>query len=301
MPDNLREFVYLDDISVNSHLSSLGEGKPQEIVDVSEDETENSGGGNIEVIKGSRTSRSLNSTETQMSATAPYRFERLLEKLEEEEIPIHDNPDPREVARGDVVRISGKFTPMSLYKIEIAIKALFNLIDEETAQSVTEANLTDEEEESEIPDPDDIPGSRENPDDSTDAEALSALYQVGDIFRDLAEELIGESVPIRIQCQDTSAVTLLDRGKFEVPHRDAFFEEKDYVLFGRVDERISRNEEWDPIRASNIMGRYFEDQESTDWQDDWEETAEGIGIQMEDEDLLISGRSIVIHPIAVYW
>jgi hypothetical protein len=307
MPDRLREFVYLDDISVNSHLSSLGEGKPQEIVDVSEKTRETSGGGDVKILSGSHARGTVDSTETQMSATAPYRFERLRNKLEEEEIPIVDNPRPREVDRGTVVRISGKFNPMSLYKIEIAVTALLDLVDEETMQSVSETDFGEESDvDSEIPDPEEVPGSREASDDSDDNEAIQALYRLGHLFEDLAGELIGDSVPIRIDYNaggedEYSVVTLLDRDKFDIPHIEAFFEEKEYVIFGRVDERIPRNEEWDPVRASNIFGQYFQDEDPNDFQDDWEEAAESMGLSLESDDLVVPGRSLVIYPIAVYW
>lgn len=306
MPDRLREFVYLDDISVNSHLSSLGEGRPEEIVDVSEESTETSGAGDIGVASGSRTSESVDSTETQMSATAPYRFERLLRKLDEEDIPIVDNPEPRSVSRGSVVRISGTFHPMSLYKTEIAVRALLSLIDEETAQSVATSDLTDDDEDSGLAEETDIPGRRDTGDDPTDEEVLRVMYEAGELFRDLAEEFIGDSVPLRIDYpvddeESASTATLLDREKFDLPHMEAFFEPKEYVLFGRVDERVSRNNEWDPVKASDIMGRYFENEESSEWRDDWRETAENMGISLDDEDLTLQGRSLVIHPIAVYW
>lgn len=306
MPDQLREFVYLDDISVNSHLASLGVGRPEEIVDVSEESRERTGSGDIRVVSGSQTTGSVDSTETQMSATAPYRFQQLIETLDAENIDFSDNPTPAEVSRRDVVRITGVFNPMSLYKTEIAVKALLNLIDEDTVRSATEAGLADdEEEEIELPDEGDIPGSRDTDDETSDEEAIAAMFRVGELFEQLAEELIGDSVPLRVDYDDEgeeqSVVTMLDREKFDVPHRDAFFEAKEYVLFGRVEERIPRNDEWDPVRASNIVGRYFEDQESEGWRDDWEEGADGLGISLEDDDLIIEGRSLVIHPIAVYW
>jgi hypothetical protein len=303
MPDNLREFIYLDDISVNSHLSSLGVGKPQEIVDISESEVEKSGGADVKVLKGGGSSTDSSSTEMIMSATAPYRFERLLQELTDEDVTIHENPTPEEVGRGDVVRIDGEFTPMSLYKIEIGINALFELVDEDTAQSVAEMDISgDEGSDSGLGiDQENIPGSRDTGDDQDDVEALAALYQMAEIFRDLAEELIGDEVPVRIEYESGSAVSLLDRSNFEVPHKEAFLETERYVIFGRVEERIPRNTDWDPIRASNIMDRYFENQDTETFRDDWEGAAENMGMTMESEDLLIEGRSLVVHPIALYW
>lgn len=301
MVDSLREFVYLDNISVNSHLSSLGVGKPQEIQNTTERESEKSGEANIKIAKGGGSTTKLNSTETVMSATAPYRFEKLLQELSEEGIQIHENPRAEEVGRGDVVRLNGEFKPMSLYKIEIGINALFDLIDQETAESIAEMDLTEENDDDSELIEGDIPGSRDTNEDQDDMEALAALYTVGEIFQDLAEELIGDEVPLRIDYDNGSAVSLLSRSEFEVPHQDAFFETKEYVIFGRVEERIPRNTEWDPIRASNIIGRYFDNQDPSENRDEWKETAEGIGIPMESDDLLIEGRALVIHPIAVYW
>ncbi|MDL0122835.1 MULTISPECIES: hypothetical protein [Halobacterium] len=306
MPGRLREFVYLDDISVNSHLASLGVGRPEEIVDVSEESNERTGKGDIKIASGSQTTGSVDSTETQMSATAPYRFQQLIKTLDEEDIAIEDSPAPKKVGRSDIVRITGVFNPMSLYKTEIAVKALLNLIDEDTAKSVTEADLPDSEEESsQLQDEVDIPGSHDNNDETSDEEAIGAMFHIGEIFEQLAEELIGDSVPLRVdydvEDEEHSAVVMLDRKKFDVSHRDAFFEPKEYVLFGRVEERIPRNDEWDPIRASNIMGRYFEDEDSEGWREDWKEGADGLGISLEKDDLVIEGRSLVVNPIAVYW
>ena len=301
MVDKLREFVYLDNISVNSHLSSLGVGKPQEIQDVTEEEASKSGEGNLKFAKAGGSTTKLSSTETVMSATAPYRFEKLLQELSDEEIQIHENPQAKEVARGDVVRLNGDFKPMSLYKIEIAINALFDLIDQETAESVAEMDLTEEKEDNSELIEGDIPGGRDTGEDQDDKKALAALYQVGGIFKDLAEELIGDEVPLRIEYDNGSAVSLLSRSEFEIPHQEAFFETKEYVIFGRVEERISRNTEWDPIRASNIMAKYFDNQDPSENREDWKETAEGIGIPMQSDDLLIEDRALVVHPIALYW
>lgn len=99
MPDKLREFVYLDDISINSHLSSLGKALTREVIEQSESGTETGAGADIKVAKGDRMWTEFSGTETTRDATAPYRFEEFRDTLVTEDIPIYDNPDPRKVSR----------------------------------------------------------------------------------------------------------------------------------------------------------------------------------------------------------
>jgi hypothetical protein len=293
MPDNLREFIYLNDISVNSHLSSLGVGKPQEIVQESASESEKSGGGRFKIAEADIAQASSESQATTMSATAPYRFERLRSELVEEDIPIHENPDSRSVSRGDVVRISGTFRTMSLYRIEIALRAFLDIIGEETYEEVSNLNETELD---------------------AEVENMGQIVRAANSFANLAEKLIGEHAPLRIEyetipdegsevdAREESAATLLTRKHLRVDGQDAFFDEKEYVIFARVDERVSSGETWDPVIANNVMSKYFgSESDIPDQRQQWKSTAREAGISMKDEDTLIDKRALVLHPIAVYW
>jgi len=297
MPDKLREFIYLDDVSVNSHLSSLGKALPREVVEQSESGKETEGGGNIKVAKGSRTWSESSGTETTRDATAPYRFEELRETLDEEGIQIHDNPDPRAVSRGDVIRIDGTTVPMSLYKIELAAMSFLEIFDGMMESDVIDDidELADQNERDQNIDP-----QRKGDEDKMElSEALDDLRMI----LELAEEFIGEGIPIRVVNETGTYVTALDRSLMRVNGRQAFFEETDYVIFGRVKGRINRGEEWDPIEATRVTGRYFQESEDVgdELRDVLRQLSEEMDLEMSEEDLLVEGRSVEINPMAVYW
>lgn len=92
-------------------MSSLGRGVPSEVVRSSEGETEKSGEAGAKVwgigAKGRYSGFDRNAIETTLQITAPYRFQDLIDELDKNDIDVYENPDPRSVARGDVVRIDG--------------------------------------------------------------------------------------------------------------------------------------------------------------------------------------------------
>ncbi|WP_430639628.1 DUF6414 family protein [Haloferax volcanii] len=297
MPDKLREFIYLDDVSVNSHLSSLGKALPREVVEQSESGKETEGGADVKLAKGSRVWSESTGTETTRDATAPYRFEELRETLVEEDIQIHDNPDPRAVSRGDVIRVDGTTVPMSLYKIELAAMSFLEIFDGMMESDVIEDidELADEDERDQNIDP-------QRTGDEDDIELSEALDDLRTIL-ELAEEFIGDGIPIRVVNEARTYVTALDRSLMRVSGREAFFEETDYVIFGRVKGRINRDEEWDPIEATRVTGRYFQESEDVgdELRDVLRQLSEEMELEMSEEDLLVEGRSVEINPMAVYW
>ena len=296
MPDKLREFIYLDDVSVNSHLSSLGKALPREVVEQSESGKETEAGGDVKIAKGGRVWNESSGTETTRDATAPYRFEELRETIENEEIVIHDNPDPRAVSRGDVIRVDGTTKPMSLYQIELAAMSFIETFDGMVESDVIDVDeLADENERSQNVDP-----QRTGEDnDVCMSEALDDLRTI----LELAEEFIGSGIPIRIVNDSGTYVTALDRTLMRVSGRQAFFNETQYVVFGRVKGRLSRDEEWDPIEATRVTGRYFQESEDVgeELRDVLRDLSDEMDLEMTEEDLLVQGRSVEINPMAVYW
>lgn len=297
MPDKLREFIYLDDVSVNSHLSSLGKALPREVVEQSESGKETEDGADVKLVKGSRVWSEFTGTETTRDATAPYGFEELRETLVEEDIQIHDNPDPRAVSRGDVIRVDGTTVPMSLYKIELAAMSFLEIFDGMMESDVIEDidELADEDERDQNIDP-------QRTGDEDDIELSEALDDLRTIL-ELAEEFIGAGIPIRVVNEVGTYVTALDRSLMRVSGREVFFEETDYVIFGRVKGRINRDEEWDPIEATRVTGRYFQESEDVgdELRDVLRQLSEEMELEMSEEDLLVEGRSVEINPMAVYW
>lgn len=297
MPDRLREFVYLNTESVNSHLSSLGKAIPVEVTDSEESVVTNEGKLDLQVVEGGRDSETSKGTQTQRDATAPFRFEELLQSIEEEDIEIHENPDPRAVVRGDIVRISGEFVPMSLYKLEVLTQALLDQV--ETFEDPEFFDDLDEFAEGDSGDEIDI-DLDETPDDSN----IRAVIQLIALVQQLTGKFIGDSVPIRIDSNsgDAQYATKLDRSKFRKPPSSEFINGSDFVLFGRVEQAVSRNDEWNPIDSQNIVDTVSDE---SIYGEEIEQTVRSLGtslnMEVSNDDITVPGHTAEIHSLAVYW
>jgi hypothetical protein len=277
----LRDFVYLDDESLNSNLSSLGQGIPSEIVHSTEGEKEKGGeaGGGIMgfSLGGKYSSIDRDAVETTMSITAPYRFQDFLEILDERGIEIYENPDPRSLARGDVVRIQGSARPMSLFKFEVAIKTIRNILNAETRDSLEELDEGMEDVEAD------------------DLEQLSVVER-------LIEQFTGEQIPLRLETEDWKFGVPLERNNMRVNPPSAFIDEPEYKIVGRVEQRVVGDSTWDPIQATSIMKRYLPENEAAEeLRNDLEEVATELSIPTEPDDWELNGHTAIIHPIAVFW
>lgn len=277
----LREFIYLDDGSLNSNLSSLGQGIPSEIVHSAEGETEkggSAGGGFMGLNFGGRYSNiDRDAVETTMTITAPYRFQDFLEILREEGIEIHENPDPRSLDRGDVVRIEGSARPMSLFKFEVAIKTIRTILNAEMQESMEELD--------------------EEVDDVTNEE----LEQLS-MIEELIEHFTGEKIPLRFESDDWQYGIPLDRSKMRVDPPSAFLDEPEFKLIGRLERHIPDGDYWDPIQATSILDRYLPENEAPDeMRRDLETVADEMNIPTEPDDWQLEGQTATIHPIAVFW
>lgn len=284
MPRELREFVYLDDLSVNSHLSSLGRAVPQSIVEQDTDETETEGDLSARVpmvdigAGGRRAWIDSMSTETQMKVTEPYRFEDLLEALDENEIDIHENPDVRACQRGDVVRINGNTRPMSLYRVEVAVQTFRNLLTDDMIEAIEQLS-------------DQGGGGME------EIEANQFDY-----IMTMLERATGDEIPLRIDTEDDVYGTALDRDKMRIPHERAFIEPTEYTLIGRILSTLPRNDSWDPIEASNLLDTYMDNPEtSAEFREAIFTMANELNIAMPDDLVEIEGRTAIVYPIAIFW
>lgn len=117
----LREFIYLNDESINNHLSSLGVGLETGRVAANLDEEEVSSRFAAVVpsplgsIGGSGSTRNVDSEETErnMDITVPYRFQELIRQIKDKsEVKLPEEGD--EVDYGDVVAVEGIVSPLSL-------------------------------------------------------------------------------------------------------------------------------------------------------------------------------------------
>ncbi|WP_435115834.1 DUF6414 family protein [Halolamina sp. C58] len=275
----LREFVYIDNSSLNSNLSSLGRGVPSEIIHSSEDQTEKGGsaGGRIAGIGADGQYADLDSEqiETTLNITAPFRFQDLLDEVEKHEIEVKENPDPRGVSRGDLVKITGDVLPMSLLKFEMAIDAFRRLSDEDLNQALKvlgEGTMVSETQRKKF-----------------------------DAFSTVIEGFSGE-YPIRLKTGDYTYCTELERKNMRQSVFDVFGRTEEYQLFGRVKRHIPVSQSWEPINVLDILERYnLEEGTSEGFIEDMRQGAEDLGITIHDEDIRVKGHTAEIEPIAMYW
>ncbi|MFC5134268.1 MULTISPECIES: DUF6414 family protein [Haloferacaceae] len=277
----LREFIYLDNERLNNNLSSLGKGIPAEITHASENQTEKSGeaGGNLLGIQagGQYGDLSRKQVETRLDITAPYRFQDLLDELEDIDIDIYTNPDVRRLNRGDVVKIEAEVYPMSIFKIQIAVEAFQTLANDNLKNSLQTLNQEAPYQEQEI----------------NEMEALSTMVK----------EFLGSKMPLRLETDEEVYCTSLKQNGMRTPARRAFLENTNFTVFGRVNRCIPRNDRWDPIDAMNIASRFLPEGEDSveNFRDDVRNVSNKLNISMGNEDFFVKGRTAVIDPIAVYW
>lgn len=289
----LREFVYLNELSLNSHLSSLGVGIPEEILQKSGSETEKSGsaeggltipGTSLGIKGGGRLSHmDTSNVQTRMQITAPYRFEELLNQISENGFDIIGNKNLGGTSRGDVVKIEGKIWPMSLFKVETAIKLFLEVMEEETLDNIEELPGDTEDSQQEITD--------------EDYKQFKAMNQV-------IEKFIGETIPIRMHRNGIDAGISLDRSFMRTNPFRTFAEEKEFTLVGRVMERLRHTDLWDPNDLTNLMREYISIDEAEEMLKNFEEdieASEDINISFEEKDRSIQAPGIVVFPIAIYW
>jgi hypothetical protein len=276
----LREFIYIDKESLNSSLSSLGKGITSEVTRATEDQKEKGGnaGANIAGIggEGNYLSMDREQIETRLDVTAPYRFQDLLDEIEKNGIDIKENPDPRKVSRGDVVKIDGTIHPMSILKIKMALDAFEIFTDKFFNEALRRAG--------------------------SETMVTSTMREEMDAFSQVISTFSGNVNPIRIETSDSIFCTTLKSSNMRKSVFEAFEENGRYELFGRIKHRVPRNEKWNPLYALNILSRYVPDDDSEDeFIQSLRTAANDLNIELKSEDMRVPGRTAVIEPIAVYW
>lgn len=275
----LREFVYIDNESLNSNLSSLGKGIPSEITRATEDQTEKGGQGGAKVAgiggKGEYLQLDRDEIETTLDVTAPYRFQDLLDEISGQGIEIKENPDPRGVSRSDLVKVEGKVQPMSMLKIAMAFDAIELFADDDFNQALRTIgeSLTTE----------------------TEREEFAAVNTIVDMFS-------GNEYPLRIETGDDIYCTSLEQQYMRQSVFEAFNDNLEYELFGRVKQHIPGDQEWNPVHALKILEQYTTEEDlSEEFIDDLRSGVEDFDISIKDEDMQVRGHTAVIEPIAMYW
>lgn len=287
MPNQLREFVYLNEVSINNHLSSMGRGVPEEVVQQSGEETETSGNAKVGIPSvglgagGKRSYLDSDNLETRITVTGPYRFQELRDEIEDAGIHIHDGSNPSELSRGDVVEVSGKLKPMSLFKFEIAFKAFLDIMDNETQQYLQEIDYQDQQVQEEI--------------SEEDVEELKNMLN-------LIQRFAGDKIPLRADVDSHPFGIPLDRNHMRNNPERVFFEDREYTAFGRVENLVQDAEQWDPAAVTDIIDTYVpQEQTGEEMRTILKQVSREFNMQLSDEDFIIKSPGSIIHPIAVHW
>jgi len=281
MDTQLRNFVYLDDSTLNDHLSSLGQGIPQEVVQQSGGETETSGNAKIGIPNiglgagGERTRLNLDSAETTLRILAPDRFQQLEELVADNGETLYSNPS--EVPpRGSTIEITGEVSPMGLFKFEAALRSMLELVGDELQQALDEQddveNITDED--------------------------IQGMEQI----EVMVSQLAGDKIPLEIVVDEKSYVTPLSREFMRVSPFSEFAENREYTVFGRVESTIDDDEQWDPTLATSVLDRYVpQENAGEDLRSRVRTMSRQMDMEIGGDNLIANGPGCVIHPIGMYW
>ncbi|AGB16641.1 hypothetical protein Halru_2047 [Halovivax ruber XH-70] len=285
-----REFVYLDEESINGHLSSIGVGVATDAQRESESESERQGrlrsilplfAGAVDAEVSQRELDSQN-FQQQIKLTAPYRFDRLQKEFQSEGIEIKD-PSDEGVSFGDVVKIEGEMEAMSLFRIELHDEAIASW-----GEAFSEAAETVEN----SPDVDD--------------ELIEELGLMGEKAKgnkataSMAKRLHSDRVPLRLDDDGQSYAVPLRRDSKRTPLAHAFSSPRPYTVFGRIEGRIGTNDSWVPGDMIRTLKALSEDA-GTPFNEAIREIAAGRDIMMEDRHMGVEGPGKVVHPIAIWW
>jgi hypothetical protein len=310
MEKDLREFIYLDSLSVQSLLASQNVGIAQEEIETDEDTNEATfgsrlsaginlpfvGGGKGEVdISGTKTGTEV--LETRKKINDQLLFTRLYDELEDSITTLPDDRaedagDSLSLDNGDIVEVSGITRTDPLYRM-LNVASLFARIDEF-----------------------DINKDRIE-------EAREAIYgkQIG-MVTDVPDD-------------DWNYAMSVKKGNLWVddPQRE-FLGSRRYTVFGRVETIVPPNNRWDYIDILQIAGTIVSKDslnsvrtlinEFVDLIDGYEQEIplpqldevsiddlsennepptrdSTISIDIEDKNISVEGEAMVINPIAVYW
>jgi len=277
---HLREFIYLNTDSLNNNLSSLGKGIPAEITRAETGETRKGAeaGGSLSGLRAGLQYGKMDKEEieTRLDISAPFRFQDLLDEVNQQEIALLENPDPRRVGRGDLIRVDGEAHPMALLKLEMAIDAFSVFSDEDfnsALNTVGESSMIS-------------PSEREQ------------MEAVAKVLNKLSN---GEHA-IRLESDEHTYCTQLRGSMMRESVYDAFAERDKYVLVGRVKRHIPGNEAWNPVNALDVLNRYIPGENpGGEFVDGISEMSEDIDISIEDKDVEVRGHTALVEPIAIYW
>jgi len=305
----LREFVYLDKLSVNSLLASQRVAVPEKVKDASEKinglDTSYSGEFSLSIptIGGASIARGADDTEktralqeTQKKINDQYRFSILYEVLRQSEMLTDLNSsDVKELSfsSGDAVKISGTCDLDPFFQLFNSVSALLRIFQAEQIEHTAEHEF--------------------DVNDQKDQLILDNGLSVFDIWKDI---LHGDHLGMMITNDSFSypVVMSINRGSLWIDPKRDFYSDKKYTVVGRVNKVVSRDNKWDFIDLLGLMSDIFTDDSVEQFRNILRETADKmktnnssnseqfeLDFNIERSDYVVDGPAIVIDPIAIYW
>ena len=303
MTNELREFVYLDSMSVNSLLASQYMAIPEAIRDVSEnireESDEGSIGGGVDVygigelsaeLSRGDTEESRQVAETERRINDQYRFSILHASLESEGQLINldereaNNDESLSFSQGDVVKATGNTTTDPFYRVLSSISSVMRISKVEQIEKEQDGDF----------------------DEMTDTEG----EWIFDTWKDI---LHGERIGLKIDPRNYSYPVLMSVKTDELwvdPERE-FIGGHDYTVVGRVSQVLAGNNKWDFVDLLQIMKGAFSDDSIDQFRDIFSEVAEDMNevdeegfsfdVDVDRGEYVVEEPSIVVEPIAIYW
>lgn len=308
MENELREFVYLDEMSVNSLLASQYIAVPEAVKDATEDiEMDGSGlslGGSVSVpgigsLEGggetSSSDESRNLREIERKVNGQYRFSLLHDVLEKEDLlkklSRSNGNSGLNLNAGQPIKIQGRCDPDPFFNLLNSITILLRMFEASAVEQNMNADwdLTEQKDEIMV--------------DGTDS--------VFDIWKRV---LHGERIGLRIDSDnfDYPVVMSIDLNSLWTDPKREFFSTKNYTVVGRVDEVISKSN-WDYIDLLQIMGQVFSEDSVDEFRGNLMDLAEDLknqenqedsfdfDVEIDRSDYVVEGPAIIVDPIAIYW
>jgi hypothetical protein len=299
-----RQFVYLDDLAVQSLLASEDIALPEEVREVSESTTEGQGGADLSAsvnvpylgdaeagadLSGSKTGRQL--FETSKRISDQYHFNKLYQQTKTD-IKDWTGNNNIEGSEGDLVKIEGEINTDALYRILTLFETYSEIIDTENQDQISQAH------------------------DLLYSDAVGVSLDVGETQFSFGMRLNPE--------------------KLWTDQMQAFIGSKNYMIFGRISKSFGQSETWDYLNVAevidsilvdetmdsirnlatqlvNALGQAEQDVELPDISgtdvdefSDLEQLDQAtsdtpLQLDVDDKELALDGPGYVVYPIAIYW
>lgn len=300
MEPDVRQFVYLDSGAVNSLLASMFMTVPEAVREVAEEseeegsESEGKAGidlGSLLSLGGSH-ARSSSESERELSEVSKrvndqYRYSILIDSIEEEkttpEITEIDNEsDIEDIELGDLVRVRGSCKPDPLYPILSGLQYIVEATSDAPQGGGFFAQLM---------------------------QSASQLGQVEQFYQLLYHGWIG--LEVDAPTDQWGVATTVDTQNMWVDPDREFRSQNKYTIFGRVREINDEDTIWDLIEALRMMDSVSSNSESEDTRAklvgkvldsmDEQNDSEFELPEIQPDDFILEGKSIIIDPIAIHW